>query len=57
MTGGGQFLIEADGNALPTAASPGTARTVKLTKGVHGIRLRRGKGEMTLNEIKMRQSP
>ena len=54
VKGGGKFLIEVDGNALPAAASPGAAQTVKLTKGIHGIRFRRGEGEITLTQLEVK---
>ena len=54
VTGAGEFIIETDGKALPPSASSGTAQTVKLTKGIHGIRFRRGEGGATLNQIEVK---
>ena len=56
VTGDGKFVIEADGQALPFAGSAKAPQTVKLTKGVHGIRIRRGDGEMALIQIEVKSA-
>lgn len=52
---GGEFEIKADGKALGDTMESGkldqAVRTVKLTKGVHGIRIRNRGGSFALSRI------
>lgn len=54
VTGEGTFMLETDGHVLIDKVTSGTAKTIKLTKGIHGIRIRRGEGDVVLTQIEVK---